>query len=125
VSGVDLAGKPLRKAGQTGRSGSRSKKERGEASRQNQEASWAKRFAAAGSPLAALRLAADRATTVALQKERRAAAALDAAEQAGDQDATARQQRRLDAVQAELTKEVTDLTDALLAFAERHQTTRV
>jgi hypothetical protein len=124
VSGTDLAGKPLRTAGQTGRSGPRSRKERADASHAAQEAHWAARIAACESPLEALRVAADRATTVALKKERRAAAALDAAGQAGDQDAIARERRRLDAVQAELTKEVTDLTDALLAFAERHETTR-
>jgi hypothetical protein len=123
---VDLAGKPLRKAGQTGRSGGRrSKKERQEASRATQEAHWARRVANSGSPLEALRVAVDRATTVALKKERRAAAALDAAKDTGDQAAIRSEQLRLEAVRAELRTEVIALTRALLAFAERHETIRV
>lgn len=122
---TDLAGKPFRKAKTTGRGGRRSKEERQAASRDAQERHWARKFENASSPLAALRIAVDRATTVALNKERRAAAALAAAEGEGEAAAVRQAQLRSDSVRAELTAEINQLIEALLAFAERHETTRV
>ncbi|MCL2581026.1 MAG: hypothetical protein FWE35_01055 [Streptosporangiales bacterium] len=122
---TDLAGKPFRAAGTTGRGTRRTKKQRQDASRANQERTWAARFEVAETPLQGLRVAVDRATSVAVKKQRRAEAALSAAKKTGDQAAIRQQQLRFESVTAELTTEITALIGGLTAFAERHETIRV
>lgn len=128
MSDVDLAGKPIREPGSTGRTGSRgryTKEERQAASRAKQQAYWAQRFAAATSPLDALRVAADQASTVALQQERRAATALKRAQRSGNPAAIRQAELRLEATRAAISKEVNEIIDTLVAFTERHETIRV
>jgi hypothetical protein len=124
MTDVDLAGKDLRPAGTTGR-GRRAKSARQADSRANQQEYWAARFAAAETPLRALRVALDYATTAAVNKERRAAAALKSARKGTDEAAIRQQELRLASVRAELDREVTGFIESLVAFAERHETIRV
>jgi hypothetical protein len=124
VSTTDMAGKPVRQPGKTGR-GRRPKNERQAASRAAQDSYWAERVARTSSPVQALRVLTDRTTSVALQAERRAATALRRVQASGDQAATAVAERRLASVRADITADISQILEALTAFAERHQTTRV
>jgi hypothetical protein len=124
VINEDMAGKPIRAPRRTGR-GRLPKGERQSTSRETQDRFWAARLAKTNSPVQALRVLADRATTVALQAERRAAVALEAAKAGGDPAQIKAAEARLTTLQTKLDGEINEVLDRLTSFIEAHQTVRV
>jgi hypothetical protein len=124
MTGPDLAGKPPREPGRTGR-GRRTRDERKAVSAATRQQHWAARIAATTTVTQALRVMTDRATTVAVQAERRVAARVARAAASGDQAAKAAADRELAALRSTLTTELNAVIDALAAFADRHQITRI
>lgn len=123
----DMIGKPFRTPGKTGRPGRgrRTKEERQEASRDNKANHWAGRLDGTESPIQALRVMADRATTAALQAERRAGTEVKRAQRTGDAKKIADAEKRLTTLQTTIDDEINKILDQLADFVEAHQPVRV
>jgi len=119
-----MSGREFRAPGKSGRWRQRTRDERQAASREKKKEEWDKRIATTDTPLRTLRVLADHAYTVALQKERLAGTELKRAMADGDQALITAAEARLEAVQAAIAADLNPIIDQLTAFAARHETTR-
>jgi hypothetical protein len=123
---TDMTGRPVRRPGRAGERYREARERRASASRARREAFWARRVAAAETPLAAFRVFADRLSTAVVQRERRAALAYDRAhgERPESRQATAAR-TRLARTRSEITADLVWLSERMLETAKRHETHRV
>jgi hypothetical protein len=123
---TDMTGRPVREPGRSAERYREARERRARESRARREAFWARRVAAAETPLAAFRVMADRVSTAVVQRERRAAVACAqaSAERPGSRQATAAK-TRLDRARGEITADLVWLSERMLEAAARHETHRV
>jgi hypothetical protein len=119
-----MAGREFRTPGRSGRWRQRTKDERQAASREQKKNTWDQRIANTGSVIETLRVLADQAYTVALQKERLAGTELKRARASGNPAAVTAAEARLEAARDAIKDDLNPILDQLTAFAARHETTR-
>jgi hypothetical protein len=119
VTRLDIAGRPARQPGQPA-TGTRQERRR-QAALARRRSYWQQRIQAAGTPLALLRVVADKAQAAMVQRERAALTGLGHAEKTRNARWVAAAQARLQTAQAEIHADVARLTDELAKVADKHE----
>lgn len=123
---TDMTGRQVREPGKAGERYREARERRARESRARRERFWAARVAAAGTPLAAFRVFADRVSTAVVQRERRDAVAFDRVHASHPGSRLEKAARtRLDKTRADITADLMWLNERMLEIAARHETHRV
>lgn len=123
---TDMTGRKVREPGKAGERYREARERRARQSKERQEKHWAERIEKAETPLQVFRVSADRLSSAVVQRERRAAVALDRARR--DQPGSRKEQAaqtHLDKERAAITADLVWLSEQVLEIAARHETHRV